>query len=304
MTPSPAPQAQATSMPSTTSDGEVLGVGHRRFERNSLPRRLWQALTQPRRAWMVLTRKRGYRQAWDSLGADRQAAYAMVDTSRDEEELTRRGIAVARLLKQAMLIEPTHAVLEIGCGPARIGRELAPHCREWIGADISQQMISRGQARTGHLRNVRFVTLAGAELPAFADRSLDRIYCHSVLVHIDKEDMFRYLREIARTLRPGGIAYVDTWNVLAPESWQWFMTTVEQSSLTGRKEVYRPQFSTTAELRCMLEHAGLTELVLQDDSHLLQAFVTVVDPGRDDAAMLADMRRRIAASLPSIRGLD
>ncbi len=49
----------------------------------------------------------------------------------------------------------------------------------------------------------------------FAAASFDKAYAVAVLIHLDKEDVFLYLREVARILRPGGLLYVDTWNLVA-----------------------------------------------------------------------------------------
>jgi hypothetical protein len=133
-------------------------------------------------------------------------------------------------------------------------------------------MLRLARGRAGQLRNVSFHGLEGARLDALADASLDRLYRHSVLVHIDNEDVYRYLREVRRVLAP----------------------------LAGRKESWRPQLATAPELREMIRRAGLSEILLVDDSHLLQAFVTV------DAApgMLERERSRLLPLVPGQIGID
>jgi len=284
---------------------DVIGVADREFQTaGSATARVWRALRNPRRIASYLMRKRGYKQGWDHLGSDQASAYAMVDSSADEAEFRQRGEAVARLLVDALRIDRTHRVLEIGCGPARIGRELAASCKEWIGADISREMIRRAEQRTRSVPNVSCVVLEGAALDSIGDASLDRVYCHSVLVHIDKEDVFRYLREIRRVLRPGGLAYVDTWNLLHEDSWGWFAKTVEMSPLGGRKESWRPQFSTTPELRRLIEKAGLAEILMIDESHLLQAFVGRPPSEADAPAWIAQTRAAIESAARAMIGLD
>jgi ubiquinone/menaquinone biosynthesis C-methylase UbiE len=56
-------------------------------------------------------------------------------------------------------IKPTDVVLEIGCGIGRVGRVLAPICREWIGADVSENMINHLRQRLKEFKNVRTVVL-------------------------------------------------------------------------------------------------------------------------------------------------
>jgi ubiquinone/menaquinone biosynthesis C-methylase UbiE len=277
---------------------EVLGV-NRTFTTGSWPRKLLRLFAHPTRIASFVRRKQGYKQAWDHLGSDQTSAYAMVDSSADEAEFTRRGMAVADLLRPALLVRPTDVVMEVGCGPARIGRELAPHCRTWIGADISAQMIRRARARTSHLSNVQFLVLAGARLDGTADGSIDRLYCHSVLAHIDKEDLYKYLLEFRRVLTRGGLAYIDTWNLPHPDAWKWFLASANESPLSGRKVSWKPQFCTALEFRHFIEQAGLTLVALDDTSHLLQAFVTPQAGDGESDAQVARFRQQIAPLLPT-----
>jgi ubiquinone/menaquinone biosynthesis C-methylase UbiE len=280
---------------------EVIGVGGRDFEGARSPlERVLNVIRHPRRILSWLRRRGGYKQGWNHLGSDRRSARAMVDSSRDEQEFARRGRAVAELLADALGLDGSQRVVEIGCGPARIGREIAPRCREWIGLDISGEMLRLARGRVGHLSNVSFHELEGARLDTLADASVDRLYCHSVLAHIDKEDMYRYLREVRRVLVPGGLAYLDTWNLLHEAGWAWFEKSAAQAPLTGRKESWRPQFATAPEFRELIRRAGLTEILLVDESHLLQAFVTV-EAGPEG---IERERRRLLPLLPGLIGID
>ncbi len=290
---------ESASTQDSGSAAEVLGVGGRDFEDRAFKTRLLKLLRNPKRVVSYFRRKGGYKQAWDHLGADEQAAFEMVDSSKDDAELTRRGVAVASLLVDSLGIDETHRVVEIGCGPARIGREMAASCKEWIGMDISKEMIRLGKTRTAHLGNVSFHLLEGARLDALGDAAIDRLYCHSVLVHIDKEDMYRYLCEIKRVLAPGGLAYVDTWNILHDGAWSWFENSVSSAPYTGRKESWRPQMATLPELSELIRRAGLREVTIWDDSHLVQAFVTVGDEMDIEAE-----RARIAPEISRMNGLD
>ena len=62
---------------------------------------------------------------------------------------------------------------------------------------------ARGSPRT---RNVGFTELKRSRLDGLADASFDKAYCVAVFIHMDKEDFFLYLEEIARVLKPGGAA--------------------------------------------------------------------------------------------------
>src|SRR6266542_1783228 len=95
-----------------------------------------------------------YKQIWDNLSTNSDDASFHVCCVKDEDEIRRNGAITAAFLREVLRIEPTDKVLEIGCGVARIGRELAPFCGEWHGSDISGNMIAYAKERTQALPNV------------------------------------------------------------------------------------------------------------------------------------------------------
>ena len=98
-------------------------------------------------------------------------------------------------------------MLEIGCGIGRIGRQLAPYCSEWHGSDISGNMIGHARARTEGIPNVFLHELPESNLDIFTDGYFDVVYSSIVFMHLDKVEMFGYIRDAYRGLAPGGRAY-------------------------------------------------------------------------------------------------
>jgi SAM-dependent methyltransferase len=162
-------------------------------------------------------------------------------------------------------IGPTDKVLEIGCGVGRIGRELAPRCGEWHGADISGNMISYARERTEGIPNVFLHELPDSDLSIFNDGYFDCVYSTIVLMHLDKIEMFNYLREAYRVLAPGGRAYFDTLNILGPEAWQLFIEIIE--SFTPRQRPgHVSQFSTPQEMQKFMQEAGFADIRVDGDN--------------------------------------
>lgn len=97
-------------------------------------------------------------------------------------------------------------VLDFGCGAGRIARWLAP------------DVLAAGGTFTGSDLNPRLVAWCAANLPGryatnrlqppldLSDRSIDLIYAHSVLTHLAEATARAWLGELARVLRPGGVA--------------------------------------------------------------------------------------------------
>lgn len=223
---------------------------------------------------------RSYRDFWEHASASPQAALAAVDGSADESILQATGCWTARQVAQALLLQPADRVLEVGCGVGRIGRELAPRCQHWQGVDIAENMLRVAKNRTGHLPNVAFQQLSRTSLSMFATDSFDKAYSVAVFIHLDKEDVFLYLREVARVLRPGGMFYFDIWNSAHDIGWKRWMMEVEHwanGDQAGRKDVARNQFCVPQEIRLYVQRAGLSEALCLADSPWIQ--MVAVKPG-------------------------
>lgn len=233
-----------------------------------------------------------YETRWDRSASTTRDAMLAVDGSASEEVLRRTGAWAARQVEAALDLKATDVVMELGCGVARIGKEIAPLCREWHGVDISSSMLRVAEERLAGLDNVRLHKIDRTALEPFADASMDKIYCPAVLIHLDKEDVFLYLREFARVLKPGGVAYFETWNLAHPAAFKHFLMNVEHwnaSDQRQRKDVSRNQFSVLEELRLYVEHAGLTEIAAYTRSPYLQ-IVAAREPDEERLRYLKDQQ--------------
>lgn len=200
-----------------------------------------------------------YKQIWNNLSTTYADAGHFVGYSDDEQEIRQNGTLTATFLREVLEIGKDDRVLEIGCGVARIGRELAPFCKEWHGTDISGNMIEHARQRTQDVPNIFLHELPESSLDIFADNYFDCVYSSIVFMHLDKVEVFRYVRDAFRVLAPGGRAYFDTFNLLAPEAWKQFADIVENYP-AGRRPGHVSQFSTPQELEKYLEEAEFSDI--------------------------------------------
>lgn len=207
-----------------------------------------------------------YKAIWDNLSESFLDASYHVCCVGDEDEIRSNGQITAAFLKEVLQIEPDDIVLEIGCGVARIGRELAPSCGEWHGADIAGNMIKYAAMRTQGLQNVFLYELPSNDLSIFPDDTFDCVYCTIVFMHLDKYDMFNYIREAQRVLVPGGRAYFDTYNILAPGAWQEFIKVLD-SHPSGQRPGHVSQFSTPQEVGKFMEEAGFADVHIDGENN-------------------------------------
>ncbi len=100
-------------------------------------------------------------------------------------------------------------IIELGCGPAKHTRHIAEtHAPESILAcEVDQRQLEKNLAITD-LPSVRFVD-AGAEAIPADDGSADIVMMFKSLHHVPVDSMGAAMQEIARVLRPGGLAYIS-----------------------------------------------------------------------------------------------
>jgi len=95
--------------------------------------------------------------------------------------------------------------LDFGCGIGRIVRTVAPLVKEYWGVDASKGMIEKAKDYHVDYDNVQFFVNNGSDLSIFKDNTFDFVYSCLVFIHVSKEDIRKYVREIHRVLKSGGI---------------------------------------------------------------------------------------------------
>jgi ubiquinone/menaquinone biosynthesis C-methylase UbiE len=97
--------------------------------------------------------------------------------------------------------------LEIGYGSGVFMPELAQHCDKLYGVDVHDRAGAVADALAAEGVTVRLEVAAAEHLP-FDDDSIDAVVAVSSLEFVD--DVDRAVSEMARVLRPGGVAVVIT----------------------------------------------------------------------------------------------
>jgi len=99
-------------------------------------------------------------------------------------------------------------VLEIGPGGGRWSEVLQPRADRLVLVDVTERALDLCRERFAGAPNVEYILTEGGTLPTVPDGSVDSIWSFDVFVHIAPMDVASYLVEIARVLRPGGIALI------------------------------------------------------------------------------------------------
>lgn len=172
----------------------------------------------------------------------------------------------AKAGKIATLVErrrplPGAAVLEIGTGAGIIASLLAARVGD-AGTMMSVDVDDLRTVTAGY----HFQRVDGVRLPFAAD-AFDVVVSNHTIEHVGGTDaQLTHLCEVARVLRPGGIAYLaspNRWALVEPHfkvpllSWLPPRLRTRALRLSGRGSVYDIHPRTRAELMALIASAGL-----------------------------------------------
>lgn len=170
---------------------------------------------------------------WEKLAEKNPYYYANSDTKSgrnvDEFELQQTGESdYNKYLSQDSLINDVlgdfkeKTALEIGVGVGRLTEFLSKNFKMVYGLDISPNMLNIARKRLAGQRNVDLVENTGNNIP-FSPEKFDLIFSNLTFRHLpDLEIIQDYFIEIARTLKPGGLAKIQVRTGNSPYSWQWY----------------------------------------------------------------------------------
>ena len=98
-------------------------------------------------------------------------------------------------------------ILEIGPGAGRWTEYLQPIAKRLVLVDITPKCIALCKERFAGSDNMEYHVI-DSNIDFIPNNSLDRVWSYDVFVHINPSDIRRYIKNISRVLRPGGIAVI------------------------------------------------------------------------------------------------
>lgn len=120
----------------------------------------------------------------------------------------RSAETIRQVLHQAGVSAEEHkSVLDFGCGLARTLRHLTEDGWHLVGSDVDAESIAWSRQALPGLR----LEVNGQKPPLpFAEASFDAVYAISVFSHFSAEEQSLWAAELARVLKPKGVAVVTT----------------------------------------------------------------------------------------------
>lgn len=158
--------------------------------------RSWEGLAQADPLWAICTdpARRNGRWDRDEFFATGEAEIATVMACLDSLQLKAERSAPA---------------LDFGCGVGRLTRALAAYFPECWGVDISPTMVRLATEFNHDFPQCRFALNESGDLRKFQDGQFGFVYSSIVLQHIQPRHSKRYMSELVRVLKPGGILIVQ-----------------------------------------------------------------------------------------------
>jgi ubiquinone/menaquinone biosynthesis C-methylase UbiE len=129
------------------------------------------------------------------------------------------------------------SILDIGCGPGEMIRDLRRrNCRVW-GIDIAEGMLRLAQKNLGGNADSgrTFLSCGNIETLAFKERTFDGAICAGVIEYLDEDQ--KALRELNRVLRKNGTLIITVRNKACPAKILDSLLDAVKQSPTGRKAV-------------------------------------------------------------------
>jgi len=156
---------------------------------------------------------RSLQETWDTLGREDPFG-AILDPLRgrtdwDIDDFFASGrLEIEQVLADGGrhgLPRERNAALDFGCGAGRLTQAMASEFATGVGIDIAPSMIDLARRLNRTPERCSFVLNASESLEGFDNSSFDLVYSNITLQHIEPALGRRYIAELARVLRPGGL---------------------------------------------------------------------------------------------------
>ena len=214
-------------------------------------------------------------QGWDTYAKQRRKGKGVGDVWSKPRRI---GVPVDRpeevvpyLDKEvfAPFLGHSDVLLEIGPGAGRLTEVLLPKCSKLIAVDTSETMIALLRERFADETKIEYHHSDGRGLTGVPDESVDTGFSYGVFVHLQHWDIYNYLTELRRVLKPGGKALIQHSHTFSELGWKEFRKEVPRQlnrhKLHHSFIVNSPQLMTEFVTRAGLEVQDvLTEVVARD----------------------------------------
>lgn len=131
-----------------------------------------------------------------------------------EEKANQQPLHVKEHLERSFPSEKisNQKMVEIGCGIGRLAPAFSKIFEDYVGVDVSEQMVNTAKENTGDIKNVEFFANNGFDLSMINNESKDFVFEGFVFQHIPQKNIVEsYCKEAFRVLKNGGHFFALFW---------------------------------------------------------------------------------------------
>ena len=220
--------------------------------------RNWEGLAQADPLWAICTDPGKKDRHWT-----RDDFFA---SGRNEVE-----VVLGHAARIGLSIDRTSPALDFGCGIGRLTRALAEYFPECCGVDISPTMIHLAQDLNRDLLQCRFLLNEETELKDLPENYFGFIYTSIVLQHIAAPHSHKYIAELVRVLKPGGMLIFQLPEELRANKVTKFRTKLALRSRL--QSIFSAQKPYAMEMHCITESA-IRKLIVQSGAQVTDVQIT------------------------------
>jgi SAM-dependent methyltransferase len=108
---------------------------------------------------------------------------------------------------------PASTILEIAPGFGRWTQYLKVYCEYLVGVDLSSKCVEACRNRFARDKSMKFHVNDGRSLDMVKNETVDFVFSFDSLVHAEADVLEAYLQEIAKKLKPDGVAMIHHSNL-------------------------------------------------------------------------------------------
>lgn len=144
-------------------------------------------------------------------------------------------------------------VLELGPGSGRLSRHVIGRCRHLIVVDSSKYVCDWITEYLKGKGSYEVHRIDSCDFPGVADASIDCVLAHGVFEHLDGDEVYWFLKDCFRVLKPSGVVAFNYDTLLSDEA----VRTLHDFSSPTRRCVFR--LHHPAELESIARLAGFEQ---------------------------------------------